>query len=108
MPGGAAVVGSLMADRLGKGSYEYISRRPGAGPFGANGGVQHLDITKSVLDYSYTTPDYVMGTAELNPAGSYIGPSCQNRWQGIIFNTGPTDRVYPQPVSQFIRRRLAL
>ncbi len=93
-----AVVGSLMADRFGKGSYEYIARRPGAGPLGSSGGVQHLDITKSVLDYSYTTPDYVMGTAELNPAGSYIGPSCQNRWQGIIFNTGPTDRVYPQPV----------
>ena len=42
------------------------------------------------------TPDYVMGTAELNPADTHIAPSSQNRWQGIIFPTGPGDRVYPQ------------
>ena len=42
------------------------------------------------------TPDYVMGTTELNPANTDIAPSSQNRWQGIIFNTGPGDRVYPQ------------
>jgi hypothetical protein len=37
-----------------------------------------------------------MGTAELQPLVKHVAPSRQNRWQGIIFNTSPGDRVYPQ------------
>ena len=37
-----------------------------------------------------------MGTAELKPGQTHIAPSSQNRWQGIIFNTGGRQRVYPQ------------
>ena len=32
----------------------------------------HITPTKSVLTYSYVTPDYVMGTAELNPADEQL------------------------------------
>src|SRR5439155_11545548 len=37
-----------------------------------------------------------LGTAELKPGDTHIGPSNQNRWQGIIFNTTSDARVYPQ------------
>jgi hypothetical protein len=52
--------------------------------------------SKSVLNYSWISPDYVLSTAELNPADTHIAPSSQNRWQGITFPTGSGDRVYPQ------------
>jgi hypothetical protein len=98
------VVTSLVRDAAGKGSYEYVSRRPGVGPSSWDNKDWHVDRTKSVLDYAYSTPDYVLGTAELRPGDSHIGPSNQNRWQGIIFNTTPGDRVYPQAVPTSVNK----
>ncbi len=89
------VVASLVRDTAGKGSYEYVTRRPGVGSSSWDNKDWHVDKMKSVLDYAYSTPDYVLGTAELRPGDSHIGPSNQNRWQGIIFNTTPGDRVVP-------------
>lgn len=91
------VVNTLFADRVGKGSFEYKTRRPGVGPLGWGANKNHnVDPIKSIVNYSFVTPDYVMGTAMLNPANSHVGHSAQNRWQGIIFNTTSADRVYPQ------------
>jgi hypothetical protein len=91
------VVTAMIADRVGMGSYSYIARRPGVGPSGFD---EHHDWTVkvpySVLTYAYCTPQYVMGTAELKPGYKTVAPSRQNRWEGIIFNTTPADRVYPQ------------
>ena len=52
--------------------------------------------TRSVLDYAYCTPDYIMGTTELWPSDTHIAPSSQNRWQGVTFNTTSDARIYPQ------------
>ena len=66
----------------------------------------HVTPDKSVLNYSYVTPDYVLGTAELNPADTHIAPSSQNRWQGIIFATGPGDRIYPQAAPTSVNKTM--
>jgi hypothetical protein len=91
------VVTSMINDRAGMGSYAYVARRPGVGPsgFDDNGNWQ-VNPSTSVLTYTYSTPQYVMGTAELQPGEKHVAPSRQNRWQGIIFNTTSADRVYPQ------------
>jgi hypothetical protein len=91
------VVRSLATNPVSRGSFAYVTRRPGVGTAGWDANKDwHVTPTKSVVTYSYVTPDYVMGTAELDPNDTYIAPSSQNRWQGIIFGTGPGDRVYPQ------------
>ena len=91
-----AVVRALHDDPAGRGSFDSTVRRPGVGPSGWDNMDWNVDPNQSVVDYTYTTPDYVMGTAELQPGMSHIGPSNQNRWSGIIFNATPSDRVYPQ------------
>ena len=91
------VVVSLATGHAGLGSYTDVVRRPGNGPksFDPNDD-WHVTPSKSVVDYAYCTPDYILGTAELKPGDSHIAPSSQNRWQGIIFNSTAGDRVYPQ------------
>jgi hypothetical protein len=91
------VVQSLATNRTARGSFAYVTRRPGVGIPGWDANKNwHVTPDKSVLNYTYVTPDYVLGTAELNPADTYIAPSSQNRWQGIIFAKGSGDRIYPQ------------
>jgi hypothetical protein len=91
------VVRALETDTAGNGSYEYVTRRPGVGPSGWDQNKDwHVDTTKSIRNDTYTTPDYILGTASLKPGDTHIGPSNQNRWQGIIFNTSSDARVYPQ------------
>ena len=91
------VVVSLAQDHAEMGSYASISRRPGVGSrsFDANHDWQVVP-SRSVLDYAYCTPSYIMGTTELWPKDTHIAPSSQNRWQGIIFDTTADARVYPQ------------
>lgn len=51
--------------------------------------------------YSYCTPDYIMGSWFEDPDAEYAGIHTQNRWQGVVFSTGPNARVYPDcPVLQ--------
>jgi hypothetical protein len=91
------VVQSLALDPAGRGSFAYVSRRPGVGHPGWDTNKDwHVSTTQSILNYTYVTPDYVLGTAELNAANTDIAPSSQNRWQGIIFAKGTGDRVFPQ------------
>ncbi len=91
------VVVSMIENRAAMGTYSYVARRPGVGPSGFDdNGDWNVNPNVSVLTYTYVTPQYVMGTAELQPGVKHVAPSRQNRWEGIIFNTGPGDRVYPQ------------
>jgi hypothetical protein len=91
------VVSSMINDRASMGAYAYVARRPGVGPSGFEpDGDWKVNPVGSVLTYTYSTPQYVLGTAQLRPGAKHVAPSRQNRWQGIIFNTGPGDRVYPQ------------
>jgi hypothetical protein len=91
------VVQNLATDHAGLGSFADITRRPGNGAIGPDMNDDwHVNKSQSVVDYTYSTPDYIMGTAELNANQTHIAPSSQNRWQGIIFDTGGGKRVYPQ------------
>ena len=91
------VVTAMINDRASMGSYSYVARRPGVGPSGFDdNGDWLVNPNTSVLTYAYSTPQYVLGTAELEPGVKHVAPSRQNRWQGIIFNTTSADRVYPQ------------
>jgi hypothetical protein len=91
------VVRSIATDPVSRGTFAYVTRRPGVGTPGWDDNRNwYVTPTKSVLHYSWVTPDYIMSTAQLNPADTHIAPSRQNRWEGITFATGPGDRVYPQ------------
>jgi hypothetical protein len=90
-------IATLAQDPAARGSFEDVTRRPGVGfASSSHKSASSINPSRSVVDYSYVTPDYVMGTAELQPSQTRVGPSSQNRWQGIIFASGPGDRVYPQ------------
>lgn len=82
------IVHQLVNNPAGRGTYEYISRRPGAG--------SSISLTNSVLHYNYITPDYIMGAALLKRGQTYNSASSDSRWQGVQFNTEPDARVYPQ------------
>jgi len=101
------VVQSLATNRFARGSFAYVTRRPGVGNPGWDSNKNWLvSTTKSILNYTYVTPDYIMGTAELDPADTYIGPSSQNRWQGILFSTGTGDRIYPQAAPSSVTKTM--
>jgi hypothetical protein len=91
------VVVSMAQDRTDMGSFEYVTRRPGYGLTAPDTNDDwHVTATKSVLNYSYVTPNYIIGTTELWPKDPHIAPSSQNRWEGITFNAGSGTRIYPQ------------
>jgi hypothetical protein len=92
-----APIAALAQDPVARGAFEDVTRRPGVGFASSTKELAwSVNPLRSVVDYSDVTPEYVMGTAELQPSQTRVGPSSQNRWQGVIFGTGPGDRVYPQ------------
>lgn len=97
------VIYDLALDRVGKGVYEYKSRRPGMDripyPPDGTGYVIDHDFT-SLYRYTYYTPDFVLGTFMV-PKLSYddwASISSQNRWHGAIFYGNPNFRVFPRCV----------
>ena len=101
----ALLVADLALNAADRGTYAYVSRRPGlalpqkparavnfvadpAHPFYVPGGVYVLDPEAGgVARYSWCTPDFVMGTSmvEARPQSDWTNISSQNRWEGVIF-----------------------
>lgn len=113
------VTAELAADAPERGSYEYLSRRPGLRPSGIKGappaqfasdpkhpffdkdGVSVLSPDGGgLLRYTYCTPDFVMGTSMVGarPNEDWAAVSSQNRWEGVIFGGHPTARIFVQPL----------
>src|SRR5207253_946675 len=112
------IVTDLAVDVAGRGVYESVSRRLGlrdpqkdgellnyvsdpTHPFFEPRGVNVLRPDGGgLLRYSYCTPDFVMGTSmvEARPREDWIGGSCQNRWEGVIFAGHPTARIFAPPL----------
>ena len=91
------VVETLATGHAALGSFTDITRRPGYGlRFFDKADDWHVVPAKSVLDYAYVTPDYVMASTELHPGDPHIAPSSQNRWEGVTFDTTSDTHVYPQ------------
>jgi len=86
---------------LNKGDVEpfvYQSTRP-ARERGGPSGVYVMDPEGSgIVRYSYCTPESVMGCWMVDTTASYAAINSQNRWQGVVFATGPDARVFPQSV----------
>ena len=103
-----------------RGVYTYVSRRPAKMT-----GIDKLPDCNPhscwyifdpsdtrAIRYTYCTPHYILGTWWVDPNltessavkdgdyeigdANYAALNAQNRWQGIVFSTGPNDRVYPQ------------
>lgn len=109
----------LVADVVGRGVFEYLSRRPGLAdtskkegaspnyasdpshPFFEPRGVYRLNPQGGgLIRYTYATPDFVMGTSmvEARPKEDWTNISSQNRWEGVIFAGHPTARIFAQPL----------
>ena len=99
------VVYDMALDTPGRGTYEYVSRRPGLNllpkPEAADWQTYVLrpDLG-GILRYTYCTPDFIMGTSmvEARPHEDWSAISSQNRWDGIIFAGHPDACIFPQPL----------
>ena len=49
-----------------------------------------------VVRYSYCAPEAIMGSWIINTKTAYAKINTQNRWQGVIFPTAKTARIFPQ------------
>jgi hypothetical protein len=97
-------VADMALDIVGRGTYEYTSRRPGLNllpkPTEAD---EHTYVLRpdygGILRYTYCTPDFVIGTSmvEARPAEEWSAISSQNRWDGVIFAGHPDARIFAQP-----------
>jgi len=115
-----ACVVEMALDAAGRGTYAYVSRRPGlaarrdpdqaplnfvadpSNPFFESLGVHALDPgCGGLLRYTWCTPDFVLGTSmvEARPREDWAGISSQNRWEGVIFAGHPTARIFFQPLA---------
>jgi len=116
------VVADIALDPDSRGEYAYISRRPGrmTAPdtlpsVGGHPCWYFMDSADSrLVRYTWCTPDHIMGSFRVDPKlvvstrveagnrekaeGRYAAISGQNRWQGVVFATGPGARVFPQCV----------
>lgn len=84
---------NLGSDLAKRGTYEMVERVPG---IGARAKDSTISSDKSVYRYAFATPDYVLGSFVLDPKETYIAPSSQNRWQGIVFEGDTGARIAPQ------------
>jgi hypothetical protein len=113
------VVKALATQPEARGSYAYVSRRPGRmtnidplPPYDDHSCWYHMSRDSRLLRYTWCTPDYVMGSYTIDPAlrvdfnmhpneperadKHYAAITAQNMWQGIVFDTGPDARIFPQ------------
>ena len=94
---------NLAMDTSGRGNYVFAKRWPGPlAPREAGGAAdpdakdeslwRTLDPERSVLRYGFATPDYVIGSAGVDPA--WLDDSSMGfRWQGVVLAGDPLARV---------------
>jgi len=97
------IVLDIALNRTGTGPFVYQSVRPaklGSKPSNASDETGYwMDGSGGrMIRYSYWTPESVLGSWMLDPGLEYAAINTQNRWQGVIFSTGPNKRIFPQSV----------
>lgn len=90
----------MALDRMNKGDFAYISRKPGEEPvrWPRPAGLERTlmcDTESRLLRYSWVTPDYILGTQMDHPGAVHSHLSSQNRWQGMTFASSHTTTVAP-------------
>jgi len=90
-----SLVLDLMTDLEGRGSHVNIERKVGIGSYYPQ---SVPDLSQSFTRYTYTTPDYVMGTFHIMaiPQWDWMMISSQNRWHGAVFKGHPDSRIFFQ------------
>lgn len=93
-----AVVRDLATDIDGRGIYNLRTRWPGPIMNARDGeiptlGWSILDREKSVLRTGFATPNYMMGSALLDPSWEYAASSSGFRWQGVVFRSNALARI---------------
>jgi len=95
----------MALDAAGRGTYEYVSRRPGLNllPKPEAAGWDHYVLRPDyggILRYTYCTPDFIMGTSmvEARPQPHWSNISSQNRWDGVLFAGHPDAVIFAQPL----------
>ncbi len=94
------IVWHIALDREGKGSFEYISRKPGEDPlrWPRPLGLERTlmcDTDSRFVRYSWVTPDYILGTQMDHPAAVHSHLSASGRWQGVMFSSAPNSFISP-------------
>lgn len=114
------IIADLARSPEARGEYVYQSLRPGRmahvdplPPLGGHPCWYHMDVEDSrFVRYSWCTPNHILGSYFLDPAlhedfqiypdeperagEHYAAITVQNLWQGVIFDTGPNARIFPQ------------
>lgn len=109
------VVVDLALDVPARGTYAYVSRRPGLGQtlktigfakddefLGEAGGHLLNPDGGQLLRYTWCTPDFILGTSMVPalPLDDWSRISSQNRWEGVIFGGHQTARIFVQPFTK--------
>lgn len=83
-----------------KGAYVYKSVPLGAGNNTQVGEslLYNAQFPPSVLKYTYSTPDYVMGASTIDRNKEYMMIHTQNKWMGVVFNGAMRDVKYDSRV----------
>ena len=83
----SAVALDIACDQEGRGTFASIERKMG-----------RTDLNETFTRYTYTTPDYVLGTFHVPDLRYWDWQmiSSQNRWHGAIFKSHPDARIYFQ------------
>jgi hypothetical protein len=101
-------VAGLALDAEGRGSYEYMARRPGLkdpAPLTTPPSLEPHSYTAldgdggHLLNYTWCTPDFLMGMSEVDllAKNDWSPASSQNHWNGVIFAGHATARIFTQP-----------
>jgi autotransporter-associated beta strand protein len=90
-----SLVMDLMTDLQGRGSYVNTERKVGIGSYYP---ASVPDLAQSFTRYTYTTPDFVIGTFHVMamPQWNWMMISSQNRWHGAVFKGHPDSRIFFQ------------
>lgn len=97
----ASVISDIAKDSVGKGTYDLVSRAPGGSryPVSSNMWYSVNPSSPSIIRVTRSGPGYTMGLAMLPRLNykSWVAPSSQNRWSGVVLS-GPRDaRIVVQP-----------
>jgi hypothetical protein len=96
-----SVVRELITDINDKGSYSYKSNRLAQGTHilgyeyekGAKAPIYTAEFQSGLLRYTYSTPDYILGTFTIDETKNYMLINAQNQWMGLITSASPQSRL---------------
>lgn len=85
-------------DHTLRGSYEYITVRPGRGTHVSEPSLMYtLEFPSMIRWYSWCEPQFILGSVTIDESKAYTLISDQNRWYGLIAADSFDSRLYFAP-----------